>query len=454
MSNKKNKTQQKAANSTTEDKEKKATVTVEVKKEEKKNPKPGKTEKKVDPTPPPVETEDPSVETTTVEEIKKEAETTIPTKTDLSKIKLQSSQYLSGDGYARLLDVAQRRIASMKSDEPATIKMEQLFDYNLAWAMTKATIQAREEKLTLGIAVPNDDVIVQDVIDTFNNLGVALSPHVSEDGRQMKLEFKDIDPQTVKDAKEEIKQEKVVTPPELDPTKWTSDADAKKALSWILTRSNTPFPNRFNECLMKVKQYRQNQESDPKKKETWDQIGLGALFEDAVALLGNKSTALVRGLCQGSVASLIADHNPIFSHCTIKYNLPVLSDKEVADLLKSFIKVRQEDSSQPIDESPAVKNGILEPTREFFLQVPLNAENPVVDYESNGAEVALAKKIMNKFKEAYKSEFSLADPKFHIKVTNKMIDIRNLYVDANAAYAEYTEDEYPKTIAATVEKPE
>ena len=200
---KKNKTQQKATASTTEDKEKKATVTVEVKKEEKKNPKPGKTEKKVDPTPPPVETEDPSVETTTVEEIKKEAETTIPAKTDLSKIKLQSSQYLSGDGYARLLDVAQRRIASMKSDEPATIKMEQLFDYNLAWAMTKATIQAREEKLTLGIAVPNDDVIVQDVIDTFNNLGVALSPHVSEDGRQMKLEFKDIDPQTVKDAKEE-----------------------------------------------------------------------------------------------------------------------------------------------------------------------------------------------------------------------------------------------------------
>ena len=30
------------------------------------------------------------------------------------------------------------------------IKMEQAFTYNLAWGMTKASIQAREEKLELG----------------------------------------------------------------------------------------------------------------------------------------------------------------------------------------------------------------------------------------------------------------------------------------------------------------
>ena len=72
---------------------------------------------------------------------------------------------------------------------------------------------------------------------------------------------------------------------------------------------------------MKVRLYRQSQESDEAKKETWNKIGLGALFEDAVTLLGNKSTALVRGLCQGTVSSLIADHNPIFAHSTVKYNL-------------------------------------------------------------------------------------------------------------------------------------
>ena len=112
---------------------------------------------------------------------------------------------MSGDGYARLLEVAQRHIAGMKSGEPATIKMEQAFTYNLAWGMTKASIQAREEKLELGLAVPNDDVIVQDVINTFNNIGVTMLPHhVSEDGKQMTLAFKDITPETEKEAKEWI----------------------------------------------------------------------------------------------------------------------------------------------------------------------------------------------------------------------------------------------------------
>lgn len=98
---------------------------------------------------------------------------------------------MSGDGYARLLEVAQRHIAGMKSGEPATIKMEQAFTYNLAWGMTKASIQAREEKLELGLAVPNDDVIVQDVINTFNNIGVTMLPHhVSDDGKQMTLSLR------------------------------------------------------------------------------------------------------------------------------------------------------------------------------------------------------------------------------------------------------------------------
>lgn len=408
------------------------------------DPKPKKEDKKTDPTPPPAE--DPSVEEVKVEEVKPQKQETIPSTVSLDNIKLKPEQRMSGDGYARLLDVAQRHIANMKPGEPATIKMEQAFTYNLAWGLTKATIQAREEKLELGIAVPNDDVVVQDIIDTFNNLGVALTPHTSNDG-QMTLQFKEISPETEKAAKEEIKEEKKVTP-ELNPTKWTSDEEAKKGLSYVLVQPNTPFPNRFNECLMKVRQYRQNQETDAEKKATWDKIGLGALFEDAVSLLGNKSTALVRGLCQGTVSSLIVDRNPIFAHSTIKYNLPVLSEEEVADLLKSFIKIRQDDPSKPIDESLAVKNGILEPTREFFLHVPIDSEVPRIDYSAeNATQIATAKKIMNKFKEAYKSEFHLADPQFHLKVTNKMIEIRNLYVDKDAAFNLYKEDEYPKALA-------
>lgn len=261
----------------------------------------------------------------------------------------------------------------------------------------------------------------------------------------MTLAFKDIAPETEKEAKEEIKQEKKApVVPELDAAKWKDENDAKNGLSYILSQQNSPFPNRFSEALMKVRLYRQNQEPDEAKKETWNKIGLGALFEDAVTLLGNKSTALVRGLCQGTVSSLIADHNPIFAHSTVKYNLPVLSEDEVVDLIKAFIRVRNADSKQPIDETTAVKNGILEPTRDFFLQVPQLSKLVVNTDDPKSYEVGLAKKIMNKFYEAYKTEVPMADPKFMLNATNKMIEIRNMYVDKDAAFALYTESEYPK----------
>lgn len=414
-----------------------------VKDKPKTDPKPKETPKK-EVVPPPA---DPTVQEVKVEVIEDKKPANLPGKIDLSSLKLPKEQQLSGDGYARLLDTAERHISKMKPGEPATVRMEQAFTYNLAWALTKATIQAREEKLELGIAVPNDDTIVQDIVETFNNLGVALEQHVAEDGKQMVLNFKEIDKETIKDAKEEIKVEKSPTTPEVDPEKWKDEKDAKTGLAYILSKQDSPFPNRFSEALMKVRNFRKMQEKDEAKKATWDSVNIGALFEDAVGLLGNKSTILVRGLCQGAVASLVADHNPIFAHTTVKYNLPVLSEEEVADLIKSFIKVKQGDGKLPIDELSAVKNGILEPSREFFLGIPKNSELKVASDADNAYEVGLAKKIMNKFKEAYKDEFHLVDPDYYLKVTNKMIAIRNLYVDKDAAFALYTEQEYPKAVA-------
>lgn len=150
---KKNKTTQQAPVKDTEVKDNKSAKQTQVnnpqKPKEEKKPK-VKKEERIQ-TPPPV---DPAVETVATEEIKPEPKEEIPSKIDLNNIKLQPHQRMSGDGYARLLEVAQRHIAGMKSGEPATIKMEQAFTYNLAWGMTKASIQAREEKLELGLAVP------------------------------------------------------------------------------------------------------------------------------------------------------------------------------------------------------------------------------------------------------------------------------------------------------------
>ena len=72
-----------------------------------------------------------------------------------------------------------------------------------------------------------------------------LPHHVSEDGKQMTLAFKDITPETEKEAKEEIKQEKKApVVPELDAAKWKDENDAKNGLSYILSQQNSPFPAR------------------------------------------------------------------------------------------------------------------------------------------------------------------------------------------------------------------
>lgn len=410
-----------------------------------------KEEKKEKVQDPPVKEEDKTpgaegnVQTTEAEEIKPTKEER-PTSIDLSKFMLSGNQRMSGDGYARMLDVAERRISRMKPGDKATVKMEQAFDYAMAWGLTKACVQAFEEKRQCGIAVPNDETIVKDIVSTFNSLGVAIAPHKTENDGQMFLEFQEVSKETKEAIKEEEKIQK--KEPETDPTKWATLDEAKNGLAYILTQNKVSFPNRFNEVLMKTRMYRKNQEIDEAKKETWDKVGLGALFKDAITILGNKGTALTRGLCQGAISSLIADHNPIFAHATVKYNLPMLNDQDVVDLIKAFIEVRKDDPKLPIDETAAVKNGILEPTREFFLEVPRNSELKVKITDPNSNDVSLAKKIMNKFYEAYKDEIQKSNPDFNLLATNKMIEIRNMYVDKDAAFALYKADEYPKAIGA------
>ena len=68
--------------------------------------------------------------------------------------------------------------------------------------------------------------------------------------------------------------------------------------------------------------------------------------------------------------------------------------------------------------------------------------------DPNSNDVSLAKKIMNKFYEAYKDEIQKSNPDFNLLATNKMIEIRNMYVDKDAAFALYKADEYPKAIGA------
>ena len=397
---------------------------------------------KAAPTPPPA---DPVVEEKVAEEVAPKA----PEKVDITKISLSDAHKFSNDSFVRMMDVAERHISRMKPGEIATVKMEQLFEYNLAWAMTKMAIQAREEKAQYKIALPNDDFLVQDAVDMLASLGVSTTTTPSADGKQMSLEFKEIDEDTAKAAKEEIKIEKATVIPEQDPEKWENEDQARKGLAYILSQSPISLQNKFSTALMKLRVFRKNQESDAKKKESWDSVKIGALFEDLVNMLGKKATMLTKGLCQGTVTAMSCDHNPIFAHATIKYNLPSLTEDEIADLMKTFIKVCNNNTA--IEETTAFKNGILEPTRDLFLDIPRLVNEEVKGTPAEQEKIRSSKKIMHRFIEAYKNDGLPAsvDPKHDLEITNRMITIRNLYVGKDQAFELFTESDYPKTAAVS-----
>lgn len=397
---------------------------------------------KAAPTPPPA---DPVVE----EKVAEEVAPKVPEKIDITKISLDDAHKFSNDSFVRMMDVAERHISRMKPGETATVKMEQLFEYNLAWAMTKMAIQAREEKAQYKIALPNDDFLVQDAVDMLASLGVSTTATPSADGKQMSLEFKEIDEDTAKAAKEEIKIEKATVIPEQDPEKWENEEQACKGLAYILSQSPINLQSKFSTALMKLRVFRKNQEPDAKKKEAWDSVKVGSLFEDLVNILGKKATMLTKGLCQGAVTAMNIDHNMIFAHSTIKRNLPALTEDEIADLMKTFIKICN--NNEAIEETTAFKNGILEPTRDLFLDIPRLVNEEIKGTPEEQEKIRSSKKIMHRFIEAYKNDGLPAsvDPNHDLEITNRMITIRNLYVGKDQAFELFTESDYPKTAAVS-----
>lgn len=426
-----------AANANTNAQKNKPQVKQDKKPAEKPTEKP-----KAAPTPPPA---DPVVE----EKVAEEVAPKVPEKVDITKISLSDAHKFSNDSFVRMMDVAERHISRMKPGETATVKMEQLFEYNLAWAMTKMAIQAREEKAQYKIALPNDDFLVQDAVDMLASLGVSTTATPSADGKQMSLEFKEIDEDTAKAAKEEIKIEKATVIPEQDPEKWENEEQACKGLAYILSQSPINLQSKFSTALMKLRVFRKNQEPDAKKKEAWDSVKVGSLFEDLVNILGKKATMLTKGLCQGAVTAMNMDHNMIFAHSTIKRNLPALTEDEIADLMKTFIKICNNNAA--IEETTAFKNGILEPTRDLFLDIPRLVNEEIKGTPEEQEKIRSSKKIMHRFIEAYKNDGLPAsvDPKHDLEITNRMITIRNLYVGKDQAFELFTESDYPKTAAVS-----
>ena len=376
---------------------------------------------------------------------------------------------LDANHRAVLLSTLERRTSRMKPNESKTIYMESMLDYNLAWECIKLSIQTAKEKKSLNILMPADEAALEDFLSTFKSLGVALEPHKREDG-QLALEFKEIDKETKAEAEAEIAAEqeanqqtgstqasasaafkhKEWTDADLDPNNWMNNEEAKAALKHIMNSPNQSPSNKFLQALGKTRIYLQKMETDPVKKSSWDTISLGGLMREFINLMdSNKISALINGMGGAAVNSMKCGQTMIFAHSLFKKNMPALKDAEIADLIKEFINLLHI-GDKPIEEDLAVVNGILKPDRDTFVRIAKQSPDETKEETSD-----VFKKILNPLRQAYLEEIGtpnkenekgeiVANPDFFIKATNKMIEIRNLYVDKDAAFELFTAETFPK----------
>lgn len=414
------------------------------------NPGPVKVQKEEKPkvTPPPVEEATGKVVETKAEEVKKDTSLVPPTVNDLA-LKLGPNDLMDANHVAILLSAAERRLSKMDKSKPITAKVESMVDYNMLWALTKLSVQSFSQKRELNVIAPNDELVVQEMIDMASSMGIALEAHPMSDG-QMALTFKEenIDKETLDAAKTEIaavKKHERLTDEQMDPLNWKNDDDAKRALKQDLQETKETPSNKFLRLLGKIRIYKQNQETDPVKKNLWDSISLGELTKVLMEYVGKKGIVVLNGLMAATTGSMKCGQTMIFAHSTIRNNMPALKEEEIADLLKTFIELRHSDPAQPIDQDLAIVKGILEPTRDTFVRIALQKPSEKESLDD-------FKKIFFTFRKAYNAEVGspvLEDgkdnPNFHLNVVNKMIEIRNLYVDKESAFPLLTAEDF-KTV--------
>lgn len=355
-----------------------------------------------------------------------------------------SQDRFSLDGASGLLSTLERRTARMKPNAPETIRMEAILDYNLAWMSIKLSAQVFQEKKAMGILVPRDEVIIQELIDTYQSLGVALNPgKVSADGTQQEFTFTEQD--VSKETQEAVVEAKKVATrpiPELDPLKWKDEEMAKAAINHQL-QLNGSFNSNLLAAVTMLRLYRKNQETDPVKKNTWDKILIGEVLKDMVGLLGKKGVSIVNGIGGRVATSLKTDKVPVFAHCIVRGNIPSLTEDEAVSVVKALLEIRNSaDGTIPLDQDPAILQGIVNTKREDFLIFPK-------------METDQDKRISNKFRQIYKDSLGLctADD-FPLKLTNEMIRVANLYRDKEAQFIPFTLKEYPSSVATEDPKPE
>lgn len=389
-----------------------------------------------------------TVENVAAEEVKKPVTSPLESPKVDSLISLMGpNDLMDANHAAEFLSALERRTARMDRSKPITIQMESMLDYNMMWYAVRLSVQSFAQKRECNMLTPNDELIVQQAIDTAASMGVALEAHPTDDPNQMRLEFKDISPETKAAADAEnaasglastVKPPKHVklTEEQMNPLNWKNDDEAKAAITQDLQESGETPSNKFLRILGKIKTYRENITEDPVQKGIWSSANLGTLAKEYFNIIGKKGIVVLSGLMSSTTTSLKLGQTMIFAHSLLRKNMKGLNDQDVVDLIKAFIEVMHADPAQPIEQDPCVVKGILAPTRDTFVRIALQkpAEDELIDW---------FKKIMGPFYDIYKDEVgSKSDEDFALKAANKMIEIRNMYVDKEAAFPLFTKEDF------------
>ena len=370
---------------------------------------------------------------------------------------MSESDKMDANHAAVFMDTLERRISKMDKSKPLTVRMTSILDYNLMWYAIRLSVQSFAQKRALNMITPNDETIVNEAISMASTMGVALEAHPINDG-QMCLEFKEenMAQETIEAAKaenkaaEEEKEKSIaskkkhdtLTEEEMNPQNWKSDDDAKRALQQAVLATRITPANKFLNMLNKIKVYRESSTEDPVQKNIWQKATIGSLTEELIKLMGQRSMIVLSGLMSATTTSMKLGQTMIFAHSIMKKNMPSLNDAEITELIKTFIKIKHDKQDQPLDQDPAVVKGILEPTRDLFVRIATMSPAKTEDMD-------WYKKILNPLKEVYQEEIGSPVTKdggdneqFYLNCANKMIEIRNLYVDKEAAFPLFTKKDF------------
>lgn len=410
-----------------------------------------------------------AIENKVVEEVQKEEKSVEtkpiapPTVEDLVVIMSNENDLFDANHAAIFLNTLERRISKMKPNATLTLKLENMLDYNLAWYAVRLSVQSFKSKKDFKMCVPQDEQIIQEFINTFSSMGVALEAHPTPDG-QTSLEFKEIPEEIKKEVKEEIKQEtsevssqsditkafkhKVWTEDDLNPMLWTNLEEAKAAIKHMLSDSKLSPSNRFLTVLMKYKVFKQNTAASEEEKNKYDTIHIGELYKELIKDLDTKKISTVtNGMFAGALNAMKTGSTVIFGHCILKRNMPQLNDSEIRDLIMANLEINHIENT-PIIEDSAMKKGVLSVDRDLLRRIVRMSPNKNEDLNN-------FKKIFNPLYSIYTNEIgtriikdkndnNVVNPDFEIKAVNKMIEIVNLYRDEKSAIKLFTATEYPE----------